>query len=208
MRTLFIPASSTAAVRLDQEMLRALPKPIGIVTTVQHKNSLKNFKLKNTFFLGTILGCDLTAVKNVKVKSYLFVGTGSFHPINLALKTNLPVFILDPFTKVISELDQSKVKDYRTRKKTNYLKFLRAKTIGILVSSKPGQQNLSIAIKLKKKLDKDSYIFIADTFDTASLVDFNFVDCFVNTACPRLPESSSVPMINAEDLGAETLLVK
>ena len=69
--------------------------------------------------------------------------------------------------------------------------------IGILVSTKPGQYNLNQALKLKKQLKKESYIFIFNKFEDFELENFPHIDFWINTACPRI-EAKNV--INARDL--------
>jgi diphthamide biosynthesis enzyme Dph1/Dph2-like protein len=45
---------------------------------------------------------------------------------------------------------------------------------------------------------------VADTLDFAGLENFPFVECFVNTACPRIGydewENLRKPIINADDV--------
>jgi len=80
------------------------------------------------------------------------------------------------------------------------IKFYSAKNIGILVTTKPGQQYLKKATELKAKLkDKQCYIFISDTIDLNDLENYPFIDSWVNTACPRLSDYSS-NIINIEEL--------
>ena len=68
------------------------------------------------------------------------------------------------------------------------MKFLKAETIGILVSTKPGQENLKKAEKLKNKLEKQGkspYIFITNNIDITQFENFN-IQSWVNTACAGL----------------------
>ncbi len=42
---------------------------------------------------------------------------------------------------------------------------------------------------------------IGDNIDEASLDDFSFIDCFINTACPRLSlDSSSNRIIDIQEV--------
>jgi len=65
--------------------------------------------------------------------------------------------------------------------------FLMARKVGVLVTTKPGQQRLQLSLKLKEKYpDKEFYYLLADTLDWNGLEDFPFLECFVNTMCPRI----------------------
>jgi len=94
-------------------------------------------------------------------------------------------------------------------KKVNLMKYLHAKTVGILVSTKPGQSGNKINIpdvKMKSVLelinrkDKECYIFAFDTLDPSDLENFPFIECWVNTACPRITDEKK-GIINLADMG-------
>jgi diphthamide synthase subunit DPH2 len=76
---------------------------------------------------------------------------------------------------------------------------LHAKRVGIIVSTKIGQKNLMRAFDLQKNKDKEYFIFACDEMDMAEFENFNFVDFWVNTACPRIPDQA-INMINIDDL--------
>jgi 2-(3-amino-3-carboxypropyl)histidine synthase len=205
MKTLFITAQVKRKVKLTDHQLSHIPSPFGLVTTVQHEEAVKVFHkgIDGAVYCGPVLGCDVTKATKVKgkVKSYLFIGSGMFHPIMIAMKTKLPVFIFNPYGKALSRVSDQDIKSLERRRKGAKLKFLTAKRIGILVSTKPGQQQMERALKLKRKLkDKQCYILVTDNISTDALQDFPFIDCFVNTACPRIFEDSAVSMINLEDI--------
>ena len=59
---------------------------------------------------------------------------------------------------------------------------------------------MSKALQLKNATpDKKFYIFAYDTLDIPSLENFPFVQCWVNTACPRIADEKSF-MVNIGDL--------
>jgi diphthamide biosynthesis enzyme Dph1/Dph2-like protein len=43
----------------------------------------------------------------------------------------------------------------------------------------------------RKYPDKKFYLLLFDTLDFAQLENFNFIECFVNTACPRISYDDS-----------------
>ena len=74
----------------------------------------------------------------------------------------------------------------KKKRKASYLNYLNADKIGVLVSLKPGQQKLSIAISLLNKLkNKKSYIFLCNNINTSEFENFG-IDAWINTACPRM----------------------
>ena len=71
--------------------------------------------------------------------------------------------------------------------------------MGILISSKPGQENLVSALKLKKKIQKDKqvFLFLADNINLEELENYD-IDSWVNTSCQALTFDSRV--VNIQDL--------
>ena len=198
MRAMFIEAKSSADIKKAVEKsLKFLPKKVGIVTTAQHKHKLKEIKEileKNKIKAeigGQILGCDVSAASKIKnkVDAFLYVGSGRFHPIGVQLETGKKVIMANPLTNEAKVLEKQEVEKIKKQQKGALLKFLSSKEIGIIVSSKPGQNKLKKALELKKKLnDKNSYIFIADTINPDEFENFPFIECWVNTACPRFAD--------------------
>src|SRR3989344_1588884 len=127
MKIVFIPTKYTGKVELDKLELDKLPKKIGIVTTAQfldkskyiikylEKNQKEVFidkdKQKNK---GQILGCDVSAAIKIqdKVDAFLYIGSGRFHPIGVALKTNKDVFCFNPTTNIFSKLYEKEIEKY------------------------------------------------------------------------------------------------
>ena len=198
MKGLFIEAKWTGDVKpVIKKAIRKLPGKIGLVTTVQHKHELKKIKGiiekagKKAVIGGQILGCDVSAAKKIekKVNAFLYMGSGEFHPLGVALETGKMVIIANPLSNVVGEIKKEDVERYKKKQKGALLKFLSSKEIGIIVSTKPGQEKLKKAFELKKKLkNKNCYIFAADTINPAEFENFPFIECWVNTACPRFAD--------------------
>jgi 2-(3-amino-3-carboxypropyl)histidine synthase len=203
MHIKFIEAKYNDKIELTKKCIQKLPKKIGLITTVQFVDALKEVKkileqhnkicfIGNTKqkHKGQILGCDISAAVAVqkKVDAFLYIGTGEFHPMKVSFETDKPVFVFNPDTSAIEKFSIDK-KRIEAKKRGAYIKFLSSMHIGILVSTKPGQNHFKEAITLKKRLvkqGKKAYILVADTLDYSSLENFIFVDCFVNTMCPRI----------------------
>src|SRR3989338_627506 len=97
MELLFVHAKSNINVNFDNVNLDG---KIGIVTTIQYADSIKRLCKGNYIFCGQILGCNFNNAfkKNKIIDKYLYVGTGRFHAIGLALKTEKDVYILNPIS--------------------------------------------------------------------------------------------------------------
>jgi 2-(3-amino-3-carboxypropyl)histidine synthase len=70
----------------------------------------------------------------------------------------------------------------------------KAHSFGILIGEKPGQMRRSMALRLKRLLEKHGkkgYLLALEHVGP-ELIDFYPVDAFVNTACPRIAIDDSV----------------
>src|SRR3989339_73686 len=171
MKTIFMPAKYNGKIELDKIPLEKLPKKLGLVTTAQFLDAAQ--EIKND------------------VDAFLYIGSGEFHPLGVALNTSKEVFTFNPITSAFSRLDKKEVESYKKNKKIRYAKFLHADNIGILVSLKPGQYSYKKAEEIRNKLSsegKNAFIFVFDTLDSNELDNFPFIDFWVNTACPRIAD--------------------
>jgi len=195
MKKLFIPAKSDVKIEPLLKKVKLKGK-IGVLTTVQHLEEVKKIKDKRFVIGGQILGCNASNAMKLKVDHLLYIGSGRFHPIQLALETGKEVYILNPITKSFSKLDEKSIDKIRKRIKGAYLKYLNAKKVGVIISTKPGQNK-----KFDLKTDKEVYYFMCDNI-TNQVENFPDIDVWVNTACPRLAYEGefNVSMINIEDL--------
>lgn len=170
---------------------------IGVATTIQHAHQssqmaeyLKNKGVnavigsgsKRTPVDGQVLGCTYETAENAEADAYLFVGTGVFHAIGVALATKKPVFALDPFGDgIIQEVSGDKL---LRRRFVQIEKAKDAKNFGILLSSKSGQCRKELAKHLESLTEKASIVLIREVSEM-ELRNLGF-DAYVNTACPRL----------------------
>lgn len=220
MKTLFIEARSDIEISLSRAAISKLPENIALFTTTQHihkinvvKKQLENagkkvnlIQGKHSKHKGQILGCDVLHLKlDKKIQAFLYIGTGEFHPKELMLEEEKPVYVFNPESKKFYELSKKSVEPIRKRKKGDYLRFLKSDKIGVLVSQKPGQYNLKQALKLKQKYkNKQFYFLLFDTIELNELENFPFIQCFVNTACPRIAYDDAArlqkPIINIEEV--------
>jgi len=203
MKTLFIEARSNLDVTLSREQIAKLPKKVGIATTIQHLHKIKDVQkqVPGSVMAGQVLGCDVSAAKKImeKVDAFLYVGSGAFHPLGIAIETGKDVFCFNPSTGKLSKIGKGEVEKYNKRKKTSLIKFLSADKVGILVSAKPGQSRMEDAKRLAKRKDKEYFIFAFDTLNTMDLENFPFIQCWVNTACPRIADEKA-NIVNIDDI--------
>jgi 2-(3-amino-3-carboxypropyl)histidine synthase len=181
---------------------------IGLVTSIQHREAIEKAKSfleekgKKAVIGGQILGCWSLAAKSIedKVDAFLFIGSGSFHP--LALKDcSRPVYSMNIEMQRVEKID---ISAWEKRRWADIYRARDAKTIGILVSTKPGQKELlGVASEIKKKLEQSqrrAFVLILNEITEAKLQGIK-ADAFINTACPRITdETFSRPVINATDI--------
>lgn len=203
MKTLFVHARSRKEVVIPEGVVKKLPGRVGVVASIQFAHQIPGIvkQVPGSLEGGQVLGCNAAMASKLvsRVDAFLFVGSGVFHPIQVALQTKKPVYCFNPYTNGFRKLDRKEVEAYVKARKGAVLKFLNAKRVGIIVSTKIGQKNLQRALQLKKKGDKEYYIFVCDTLDFRWLEDFNFIDCWVNTACPRIDDQRA-GIVNINDL--------
>lgn len=203
METLFIEAKSNIDF-IDALKRIKLKGKVGLVTTIQHLHKLKGVQkiVPNSVLGGQILGCDVSAAMNIKdkVDFFLYIGSGEFHPMEVALKTSKEVTAFNPFTEKTSKITKKDIETMRKNIKGKYLRFLAAEKIGILVSTKPGQYNLQKALELQKKLKKPSYILIFNTLTERELENYPGINIFVNTSCPRIDFKKVINLMDLEEM--------
>ena len=161
--------------------------------------SVKTTKAKRTDKEIQVLGCDAyhdSYSEDIisSVDAILYIGDGLFHPKALLLsqaarKSVSNIVIWDPVSEMMKTLGKKDIEKQWKRREANLKRYIAAKTIGILVTIKPGQQYLHLAEKLRDALerqDKKGYIFIDNTIDISLFENYPFIDAWVNTACPRI----------------------
>jgi 2-(3-amino-3-carboxypropyl)histidine synthase len=205
----FVNASSQREIShvVEKSLAFLEGKKIGIVTTAQHihlLNVAEDILKENNFepFIshgderisekGLILGCNFSAGTKIldKVDSFLFIGSGTFHPLGLLLASKKPVVAADPYTNKVMREELNELKDMVLRQR--YAAIARSKEsmeFGILLCVKPGQQRINLVYKVKETLEvfnKKSYVIALEDLSPTLLQGFTGIDCFVNTGCPRV----------------------
>ncbi len=189
---------------------------IGIITTVQHIHKLEEVSkfLKENGkeaiiekgdsrlrYPGQVLGCNFTAA-GVDCEEFLYVGSGFFHPLGVAIATGKRVVAADPYLNQAVVVSPERF----LRKRSGYVaSSLSAKVFGIIVSTKSGQNRMKLAEKLvesAKKHEREAFIIMMDLVTPEQLLAFK-VDACVNTACPRITiddaERFHVPVLTPQE---------
>jgi 2-(3-amino-3-carboxypropyl)histidine synthase len=175
---------------------------IGLVTTVQHTCQIPAMEAfletrnitplvaeggGRTPIRGQVLGCSFTAARVKGADEILFVGTGLFHPTGIAIATHARVIALDPLTGTAQEVEG----DTLMRRRFAVIEKARdAQSIGIILSTKSGQQRIELALRLAG-LSKNATIITMREVNPDELLNLGFA-CYVNTACPRLAYDDQV----------------
>jgi len=189
MKNLFIPAYRKTEIP-KKEIFDKLPEKIFLVYSIQYKplaEKIKKILGKKVNGFQQVLGCSEVKT-NLPI---LLIGSARFHSNNLIQKEK-DVWIFDE-----GKLEHLDKKDFKFSK-TALIKYLNSDKIGILVSTKYGQENLSKAIKFKSKSQKQSYLFICDSIDTQEFENFG-LDSWINTACPNIIGNSK-NIVNLSEL--------
>jgi 2-(3-amino-3-carboxypropyl)histidine synthase len=194
--------------RLIEEALPSLGsyKIVGLATTIQHTHMIDEIREKLTkkgisVIVGKdvnrkmsdaqILGCNYKAVITIKeqVEVFLFIGGGKFHPNGIVMSTGKPVIIANPYTGIISEINEFNLMDIAKRRVAAITIAKNARIFGILVSSKKGQRNLEKALELLKRfkdIGKSAAVIYLDEIRAENLNNYSEPEIFINTACPRI----------------------
>jgi len=177
-------------------------KTVCLVTTVQHVHLIPEMTTflqslgidvrvsdgsTRTPFRGQVLGCSFAAAKVPGADEILFVGTGLFHAIGIAIATCKRVIALDPLTGTAQEVSG----DALLRRRFAVMEKARgAQTVGIILSTKSGQQRMALAQHLLS-LSPHTTIITMREVNPDELLNLGF-PCYVNTACPRLAYDDQV----------------
>jgi 2-(3-amino-3-carboxypropyl)histidine synthase len=221
---LYIPAKSrhevTGVVKQSLPLLQG--KKIGLATVVQHLHTIPEMMrvLEDAGYTakipgrgpwahesGQVLGCDYFGLKRIEpeVDSFLIVGS-YFHGLGASLSVEKPTILADPYDQSVRNLDHDRRKIIRQR----YAMVEQARksdSFGILVSTKPGQCNPTIALNIQRDLEqngKQAVLLYTDEILPEKLLDFAEIDVFVDTACPRValddPERFPKPILTRDEI--------
>lgn len=185
-------------------------KTISLVATIQYIDLIPKIKSyleskgkkviikQGAYYKAHTLGCNSSAFDK-SADILLMITDGTFHAINNAIQLQREIHVFT--TQTLEKITQKEIDIYNKRTLTKQKKFLTSKAIGLLVSTKHGQQQKAIyRIKEKiKKLDKGVYIFETNNIDTDEFENFPQIQIWINTACPGLSRDD-MRIINLSDI--------
>ena len=181
---------------------------LGLVGSIQHLHLLPQFhdRLEKAgfdvtipmggarlTFPGQVLGCNYSGDDDT-IGHYLFLGSGDFHPIGLVLHTGKPLAMLDPYSGDAIEMSFERIDRILRQRFGLIMSSMDAQKFGILIGEKPGQMRRTLALRMKRLLEKHGkkgYLLALEHVGP-ELIDFYPVDAFVNTACPRIAIDDAV----------------
>ncbi len=157
---------------------------------------------------GQVFGCEFYPATELKkeVDAYVFLGQSNFHASGIALSTNLPTYILDPYFNEVREISEFAQKLKKKATLAIY-KAADAKSFGVIVGLKEGQLSKVFALKIKKDLEKEGkkvQLFALTDITNERLRNLKGIDAFIQVACPRISTDNqfdkpvlSTPQANA-----------
>ncbi|MGI0057184.1 MAG: diphthamide biosynthesis enzyme Dph2 [Nitrosarchaeum sp.] len=197
-------------------------KKVSLVTDSQHLHQMdkvneiltnggikvKIGKGKGQLNDGQVFGCEFypaTELKD-KVDAYVFLGQSNFHAAGIALSTNMPTYVLDPYFNEVREVTEFAQKLKKKATLAIY-KAADAQSFGIIIGLKEGQLSKVFALKFKKELEKEGktvQLFALTDITNERLKNLKGIDAFIQVACPRISTDNqfdkpvlSTPQANA-----------
>lgn len=177
---------------------------VSLVTNSQHLCALDNVKQifeehgynvvigkgKGQLNDAQVFGCEFYPASNVKdvVDAYIFLGQSVFHSSGIAIATQKPTFMLDPYFEEYSDVSDF-ANSLKKKAILSVYKSMDSNSIGIIISLKEGQFARIKALELKREFENlgKTVQLIAMSEITDDRVNiFSGIDVFVQVACPRI----------------------
>jgi len=139
---------------------------------------------------GQVFGCEFYPATEIKndVDANIFLGQSNFHAAGIALATNKPTYILDPYFNEIREVTEF-AKKMQKRATLEIYKAADVETFGVIVGLKEGQLSKLTALKFKKELEdcgKTVHLIALTDITNERLQNLKDIGAFIQVACPRI----------------------
>jgi 2-(3-amino-3-carboxypropyl)histidine synthase len=137
-----------------------------------------------------VFGCEFYPAYHLqaKVDAYIFLGQSMFHSASVAISTEKPTYMLDPYFQEYSEVTEF-AQGIQKKAILAIYKALDAKRIGLIIGLKEGQFAQVRALELKKRLQelgkRVQLIALTEVTDER-IQNFKQIDAFIQVACPRI----------------------
>ncbi|MCH9658927.1 diphthamide biosynthesis enzyme Dph2 [archaeon] len=157
---------------------------------------------------GQVFGCEFYPASKLKkeVDAYVFLGQSNFHAAGIALSTNLPTYVLDPYFNEVREVTEF-AQQLKKKATLAIYKAADAESFGVIVGLKEGQLSKVFGLKIKKELEKEGkkvQLFALTDITNDRLRNLKGIDAFIQVACPRISTDNqfdkpvlSTPQANA-----------
>jgi len=179
-------------------------KTVSLITDSQHLHqieSVKNMLVKNNVGVkigkgkgqlndGQVFGCEFYPASETMgdVDANIFLGQSNFHAAGVALATNKPTYILDPYFNEVREISDF-AKKLKKRSTLAIYSAVDAQTFGIIIGLKEGQLSKLTALKFKKELEskgKTVHLIALTEVTNERIRNLKGIDAFIQVACPRI----------------------
>jgi 2-(3-amino-3-carboxypropyl)histidine synthase len=184
--------------------LKSKFKNISLVTDSQHIHQISGVKEifeghgfsvvigkgKGQLNDAQVFGCEFHPAYKIAdtIEAFIFLGQSRFHSIGVALSTEKPTYMLDPyFEEFLLMNDEAEL--IKKKSILSVYKSLDARKIGIIIGLKEGQFANIKAIELRKELTKlgiQTQLIALTEISDEKLQNFKEIDAFIQVACPRL----------------------
>jgi 2-(3-amino-3-carboxypropyl)histidine synthase len=183
-----ILSGKTVALVTDSQHLHQMEKVNEILTN--NGVNVKIGKGGGQLNDGQVFGCEFYPATKLKeeVDAYVFLGQSNFHASGIALSTNMPTYVLDPYFNEVREVTEFAQKLKKKATLAIY-KAAEAESFGIIVGLKEGQLSKLFALKFKKELEKEGktvQLFALTDITSERLNNLKGIDAFIQVACPRI----------------------
>jgi 2-(3-amino-3-carboxypropyl)histidine synthase len=184
--------------------LKARHKTLSLLTDSQHLNQIANVKEifkeygydiiigrgKGQLNDAQVFGCEFYPAyfMHQRVDAYVFLGQSMFHSAGIAMSTERPTYMLDPYYQEYLEVTEF-ARNLQKKAILAIYKALDAQRIGLIIGLKEGQFAQIRALELKRTLEKlgKKVRLIALTEITEERIQvFRQIDAFIQVACPRI----------------------
>ncbi len=179
-------------------------KTVSLITDSQHLHQIeyvKNVLEKNNVGIkigkgkgqlndGQVFGCEFYPASETMgdVDANIFLGQSNFHAAGVALATNKPTYILDPYFNEVREISDF-AKKLKKRSTLAIYSAAEAQTFGIIIGLKEGQLSKLTALKFKKELEskgKTVHLIALTEVTNERIRNLKGIDAFIQVACPRI----------------------
>ena len=161
-----------------------------ILFNIGHTSSMETFE-ENVIMIDAFddISFDNVTEKCIKLlQGKTILGQSNFHAAGVAMATNKPTYILDPYFNEIREITDF-ARKLQKKATLEIYKAADATTFGIIVGLKEGQISKLTALKFKKELEdlgKNVHLIALTDITNERLRNLKDIDAFVQVACPRI----------------------